>query len=243
MRLVAAALVTAALALSPAAAQPVPALAAGETLLTIEATGEHRARPDVMTITASTVTAGTTAPAAVAANAVIATRLIEAVRASGIEARDVRTTGLSVSPRFNDVERERAQQEARAPRILGYVVENQFELRFRDLARASDIIGALFAAGANRVNGPTFTLADPAPARRLAERDAIRQGMAEAANYAAAMGKRVGRVLRVSERRGYGNDPVSDEIMVTGSRIARTPIEPGELATKADIFLDVALVD
>ena len=231
------------LAAVPAFAQPVPTLGAGETLLSVEARGEHKLRPDTMTITAATVTTGATAPEAVRANAVLAERLIAAVRRSGVEARDVRTSGFTVGPRFARGEENRAQEEDRPPRITGYVVANQFDVRFRDLTRASEVIEALFTAGANRVRGPIFSLADPLPARRLAEQDAVRQAMAEARNYAQSLGKRIGRILRVSERRNYGSEQMGDQIVVTGSRIARTPVEPGELSVAADIFLDVALVD
>lgn len=89
MRLVAAALLLGWEA--SAAAQPVVTLRPGETLLTVEATGEHSTRPDMMTISAGVVTTGKSAQDALRANGVRVEQLIEVVRRSGIEARDVRT--------------------------------------------------------------------------------------------------------------------------------------------------------
>ena len=224
---------------APAAAQPVPvALAQGEALLSVQATGEARSRPDVMTITAGVVTSGASAREALASNSALANRLIEAVRAAGVPTADVRTSELSVSPRFADDSRR--ESEDRPPRILGYVASNQVELRLRDLAKAPQIVESLFQNGANQVRGPSFSLSDPKPARAAARRDAVAAATEEATAYADALNMRIVRVLRVSER----GDPRGEEnnsIIVTGSRVSRTPIEPGETTTSLTLWIDYAM--
>ena len=238
MRLVAA--ITTALAVaSPVAAQPAPELLPGEVLISVEAEGRHASRPDAMTITAGTVTTGATAAEAVAANNALAQRLIEAVRAARIDPRDVRTSHFSVEPRFEGGRGE-SDEERPPPRILGYVVENRLEIRLRDLANADTLISRLFDAGANSVGGPRFALSDDRAARRAAERAAVAEARAEAENYAAALGRRVGRVLRISDRRAW-TEPSGERLYVTGSRIPATPIEPGEIETRAVVFVDFAL--
>lgn len=244
MRLV----VAAALALSgfvaPAAslAQAIPIeLRPGEVLLKVEAEGEDLSRPDVMTVVAGAVTAGTTARDALQANNSLAARLTEAARASGVQPRDVRTVGLSVTPRFNPGDDERAETEGRRPRITGYIARNELEIRLRDLARAGEIVSDLFNAGANQVRGPIFSHSDPKPAQDRARRNAVANAQAEAAAYADALGMRVGRVLRVSQRGSFEGEG-TNEIIVTGSRITRTPIEPGEIGTRVRVWVDYALL-
>jgi len=212
------------------------ALAPGETLLKVEAEGVDRRRPDTIEIDAGIVTTGASGQAAMAANAALAERLIAAVRASGIEARDVRTSALSVTPRI----RGDVRDEAAAPKILGYVARNRLTLRLRDLARAPDVIDALFAAGANEVEGPRFSLADPKPAIAAGRRLAVAEARAEADAYADALGMRITRVLQVSERGAFG-DPRDGSIIVTGSRLQRLPIEPGELETRVTVWIDYAM--
>ena len=186
-----------ALIAAPAAGQEIDiALAPGETLLRVEAEGETLRRPDLMEIEAGVVTTGSSAREALRANSALAERLIAAVRSAGIEARDVRTAALSVQPRVKGDE----DDEAARPRILGYVARNSLTLRLRDLARAPEVIDALFAAGANQVEGPRFALADPKPALAEARRDAVAEARAEAETYAEAMNMRIVRVLNVSER-------------------------------------------
>lgn len=234
---------TAALALAPAAvaAQDVAiSLAPTEVLLKVEADGEHFARPDMMGVTAGVVTTGRTAKEALAANATLANRLLAAVRASGIEPRDVQTSQLSVSPQF---ERARAggDEEEGVRRIIGYLARNRLELRLRDLTRAPDIINALFESGANEVSGPHFALQDPAPALKAARRAAVAEARGEAETYADALGMRITRVLRVSERQSFENEE-NGTIIVTGSRIPLSPVEPGEIRTRVEVWIDYAMV-
>jgi hypothetical protein len=235
---------TAALALAAApaaaAAQDVAiALAPGEVLLKVQARGEHLARPDMMGVSAGVVTTGRTAKEALAANAALANRLLAAVRASGIEPRDVQTSQLSVSPQY---ERGRAggDDEDGVRRIIGYLARNRLELRLRDLARAPDIINALFESGANEVSGPHFALQDPAPALKAARRAAVAEARAEAETYADALGMRIARVLRVSERQSFESEE-DGTIIVTGSRIPVSPVEPGEVSTHVQVWIDYAM--
>jgi uncharacterized protein YggE len=241
MRLVTTLVASVALGLGTVAvAQPTITLSPGEALVSVEAEGSSLARPDVMMIEAGTVTTGATAAEAVAANAGLARRLIAAVRAEGIEPRDVRTANFRVEPRFEGGREDRMDAQGRPPRIVGYVVENQVEIILRDLARAEPLIGRLFEAGANSVRGPRFTLSDGRVQRRAAERAAIEEARATAENYAAASGRRLGRLLRISDRSSWV-EPEGNRIIITGSRIQPTPIEPGEVETRATVWVDFAL--
>jgi len=223
----------------PAAAQNVPPkVEPGEMLLQVEADGEYRTRPDMMTIEAGVVSSGPTATRALAANSALAEKLLGAVRTQGVEPRDVQTSELSVSPVMDD---DRAERENREPRIIGYTARNTIELRLRDLGRAPDIINALFEGGANKVTGPTFSLSDPKPAQRQARAAAVSQAREEAEVYAKAFGMRIARVIRASERGNFEYD-VGNSIVVTGSRIPRSNVEPGELTTRVNLWVDYALL-
>ena len=229
-------------ALAPAAAQDVAiSLAPGEVLLKVEAEGEHLARPDVMSVMAGVVSTGRTAKEALSANAVRANRLLAAVRANGIEPRDVQTSRLAVMPQFDRTRDGGEGEDEGVRRIIGYLARNRVDLRLRDLSKAPDVINALFEAGANEVSGPHFALSDPAPELRAARRHAVAQARVEADTYADALGMRVARVLRVSERGSFGREE-ENYITVTGSRIPATPLEPGEVSTRVRVWIDYAMV-
>lgn len=246
MRLVVAAALALGIAATPAIAQRVEiTLRSGEVLLETRAEGTASIRPDMMRIRAGVVTTGKRARDALSANAVQANRVITAVRAQGVDPRDTRTENLEVSPIFDDSDRQRASDEDRAPRIIGYRARNSLQLTLKDLTKASAVIDAIFEAGANEVRGPTFGVDDEArytSVVRKAREDAIRLAREQADTYASALGMRVARVLRVSERGDLSDNDSLSEVVVTGSRIAATPIEPGEIDVEREVWVDFALV-
>lgn len=224
----------------PASAQNYQvALAQGEALLRVEADGAVKARPDTMTIVAGVVTTGRTAKEALGANAMLADRLMHAVWAQGIPEKDARTEELTVHPQFA---KDRGEDEDRT-HIVGYVATNKIALRPHALAKAGDIVDALFQAGANSVEGPHFSLEEDGAAVRQARQAAVAAAREQAETYAAALGMRIARVLRLSERDDFDReDEQGNSIIVTGSRIPRTPLQPGELTIRRRIWADYAMV-
>ncbi|HEX6377364.1 MAG TPA: SIMPL domain-containing protein [Allosphingosinicella sp.] len=235
-------LIAAALAVSlPAAARAQtspsaqPRLEPGEALLRIEAQGSHVSTPDVMRMTVGTVTTGRTAREATNSNNLVSAKLVAAARAFGVERRDIQTSSLSVDPQMDE---DRADREGREPRITGYVAKNDIELRFRDLARAPELIDALFEAGANSVEGPRFSLSDPLPAQRLARRAAVAAAREQADTYAEALGMRVARVLQLSER---GEVDAMGFNGLINSTIAPVSLEAGVLQTRVTVNVEYAI--
>ncbi len=81
-------------------------------------------------------------------------------------------------------------------------------MKFRDIRkRTGAILDALVAEGANQINGPNLTIDKPEAAYDEARVKAIAAGRARAELYARALGKRVVRLLSVSESGGYSAPP------------------------------------
>ncbi len=229
---------------SPGAAQePIVALAPGEVLLKVEAAGTARSKPDLMSLTAGVVTTGRTAREALAANNQLANRLVEAVRAQGVASADVRTEELSVQPQFARRDESSNAEDQLPSRITGYLATNSLALTVRDLTKGPGLVDALFQAGANKVEGPTFNLSDPGPARRRARQAAVAEALEQATTYAEALHMKVGRVLQVSERRYAVVGETLNELPQLRSTFARTtPLEPGDVTTGVTVWIDYALV-
>lgn len=185
-------------------------------------------------MTVGTVTIGPTAREATNANNIVSAKLLAAARALGVERRDVQTSSLSVDPQMDE---ERADREGRAPRITGYVAKNELELRIRDLARAPEMIDALFEAGANSVEGPFFSLSDPRPAQREARRKAAAAAREQAETYADALGMRVVRVLQLSEE---SETALMGSNSLAGASVAPS-VDSGVLQTRITINVDFAM--
>ncbi|HEX8214981.1 MAG TPA: SIMPL domain-containing protein, partial [Allosphingosinicella sp.] len=223
----------ASLALSGAAASAQPApqaaiapLGPGSALLSITAEGRSRRTPDLALFSAGVVTQGANASQAMVENSRRMDRVVAALRRVGIADRDIQTSSISLQPRYTDPERD-AQIRAREmrqpyippaqpepPRIIGYEARNSVQVRVRRLGEMGRIIDTLIEQGANQVDGPSFTLDEPAAALDQARTEAVALGMQRAELYARAAGMRVARVVSISEGGGYY--PVSQVSFVSG---------------------------
>jgi uncharacterized protein len=218
-RLVLAALLLAA-PLAPASAQlPEPALRG--TRLDLVATGEVNRVPDIAMIGAGVVTSAPTATAALEQNAVRMAAVRAALKQAGIADRDIQTSAINLYPDYRQDER------GGNPQLIGYRASNELAVRFRDIAHTGRILDALVAQGANQINGPNLSIDRPEAALDEARTRALAAARARADLYARALGRKVGRVLAVSEA-GPAFAPYGKVAMQAAARGATNMIEPGE---------------
>lgn len=214
-----------------------PVVLANETIIRVQGEGEVSAPPEIMTVSIGVTTTGATAAQALDANNRKLAPVLARLREEGIPASDIQTSGLDVEPQFAE------DQERDEDRIVGFRASNAIAVETRDLTGAGALISVLFDAGANTISGPLFGLTEASRARltRAAEAAALEEGRAQAEATAQALGMRVGRLLLVSDSEVRFRDG-SGTIVVTGSRIAPTPIEPGEVTVEARYSMEFTLV-
>ena len=109
------------------------------------------------------------------------TAILAAVAGAGIERRDVRTTTLSVQPRFD-------YRDGKPPTLTGYDIANVVAVTVRDLSRLGDVIDGALGAGATSLDGLAFRVDDPRAAEREARIAAIAEARARADVLASAAG-------------------------------------------------------
>ena len=193
------------------------------TRLDISATGESTRVPDVAIISAGVVTRAPTAGAAIQQNSARMDRVLAALKRAGVEDRDVQTSSISLNPEYR-------YQENRPPELVAYSASNQVSIRFRDIRNSGKILDALVAEGANQINGPTLTIDKPEAALDEARVNAVANGRARADLYARALGKRVSRLVSVSEGGGnyYPPPPMPMAERSMAAQAADTKIVAGE---------------
>ena len=210
---------------APAAAQETAAgmiLAAGHTLLTVQAEGMATREPDIAMFTAGVTTEGSTASAALAENSRRMTDIFTALKAAGIAPRDMQTNNLNISPVYAQPKRlPNGTFEETERRITGYRVVNSVSVRQRKLDDYGKVIDALVSAGANQVNGPRFSLDQPEAAQDEARADAIKSARQQAEVYAKAAGLHVVRIVSITEAGGY-----SPEITVSARKMSYASVPP-----------------
>jgi uncharacterized protein YggE len=245
---------------APAAAQPLPSpapvLAPGAALLNVSAEAVVRRAPDLAMFSAGVVTQAKTAGEAMAANARRMDAVVAALKRAGVADRDIQTASLNLQPQYYYPQPERPlpsegrrPAEPRAPQIIGYEARNSVQVRVRRLGEMGRVIDALVDAGANQVDGPSFTLDDQDAALDEARAEAVRKARARAELYARAAGLRVARILSISEGGAYYPQPamMRDLVMVTGAPAAPppppspSPVAPGELQLGVTLSVQFAL--
>ena len=173
----------AALGAAPAAAQDPPTLAAAGI-------GRVELAPDQAEIFLGVERLRPTSRAArTVVNRRIA-RVQRAIRARGIAAADIQTTGISVTR-----ERVRARR-GRAARTR-FRASSRLVVTTRDVPRIGALIDSVADAGADEVFGPEFSFQDPTMGDVLATRAAIADARRRADDAAAQIGQRVTGVQSV----------------------------------------------
>ncbi|MEZ0496000.1 SIMPL domain-containing protein [Sphingomonas sp. IW22] len=177
---------------SPALAQEATPILPDAALLDVVAEGRTTRVPDMAVINAGVVTQSETAAAALSANAARMDKVLSALKRAGVSERDIQTATIALNPQYR-------YGENVPPVITGYQASNRVSIRFRDVAKSGAILDALVREGANQIDGPNLTLAQPDAAMDEARADAIARARSRAELYAKAAGMRVERIASISE--------------------------------------------
>ena len=212
----------------PVAAQDVTDL----RRLTVTGEGRVEAPPDMATLSMGVQTEARTAARALSDNSEAMAQVLAQLRAADIAERDLQTSGLSLSPRWERVQSTSGQTQ----RVVGYVASNQLTVRVRALETLGGLIDTVVGDGANRLNGLQFATQEPGPLRDEARRRAVADARAKAELYAAAAGVALGDVLAISEP-GFSAAPQQMLRMDAEMATASVPVAAGEVSLRAQITI------
>jgi uncharacterized protein len=205
-----------------AGAQSAPQVIITGTRLDISARGEVRRVPDLAIISAGVVTQSVDAAGAMRENAARMSRVIAALKASGVADKDMSTSSISLAPQYRYVENQ-------TPVITGYQASNQLTIRFRDIGKSGGILDTLVKQGANQINGPTLTIEKSDAAQDEARLDAMKRARIRADLYARAAGLNVKRIVSISEAEGSSGGPMPMAMMARAADAeAKSEVVPGE---------------
>ena len=200
--------------------------------ITVTATGQVAAEPDQARITSGVATEAASASQALSRNSELMKKVIDGLKAEGIDAKDIQTTSFRVEPRYT------RPREGEAPTIDGYRVVNQVEVLARNLDRLGDVLDRLVSLGANEMAGLTFEVSKAETLRDEARKEAVANAKRRADLYAAAAGAEVGEVLAIQEGGDVGPRPMP---MARAMRAEAVPIERGTETLEASVTVTWAL--
>ncbi len=199
------------------------------TLLTLSASGDVRATPDMATINFAVVTQGATASDAMKANNVRMNAVMAALKSAGIAAKDIQTSSLNLNPQY-------VYADGQSPKLTGYQAQNQITVRVNDLSQTGPVIDTVIKAGINQVDSITFGLKDDQTAMDTARQTAIANLMKRANLYAAATGQKVKRIVSIEEGGPVVNVPRPMVMMAARMKAdASTPVSAGEMEMSVQV--------
>lgn len=189
--------------------------------------------------------------------------ITKALKAQGVESRDLQTTDLSMyferDPNYpmpmppREVMRPAGEQgEAPASKVDKpspesvdgvYVVRNTVIVSVRKLDRIGEVIGAAMNAGANQMHGFELTIEDPAPLRNDARKKAVAQAIEKASQLAKESGVKLGSVIEVREVGGVAPMPQMANKRSMDMVEASVPVEQGELSLSQEVQVVFEIVD
>jgi len=119
-----------------------------------------------------------------------ARKLLAAIRANGIEDKDVQTTYLSLQPQVNI---------HKGVRTTYFVAEQTLTVTVRDLTKLDTILQALIKAGGNRIDSVRYEVSDLRKYRDRARDMAVKAAREKAQALAAALGQEIGKAHSIEE--------------------------------------------
>jgi uncharacterized protein len=202
--------------------------AAAANTVTASGTGTSHAAPDTAEMSFGVTTTSANAKTALDEASSGAAQIATALKKQGIAGQDIQTQDVSIYPQTVDQHGKQV--------ITGYQASLTVAVKVRDIAKLGDVISAANAAGANDISGPTFTIADPAPARAKAIAAAVADARKSAEAMAQAAGKSVGAVSSLSSS-DVGSVPNVYGAANAAGAAKSVPIEPGQLDITANVVV------
>jgi uncharacterized protein YggE len=228
--------ITAIASLLLATALASPAFAAGSMQMTGH--GEVTATPDTAYVTSGVTSQGSTAKDALAANTKDMAALIGVLKSSGVDEKDIQTSGFAVNPNYVYSEQKDANGYQLPPKIVGYTVTNSVTVHVRDLTILGGMLDKEVSVGANTINGINFAVEDPSALYAEARKAAFADARDKANLYADAAGVQLGAIQLINENQGYSQPPQPYLYKATAAaadRAAPVPVEAGQLTFTIDV--------
>jgi uncharacterized protein YggE len=206
-----------------APAEPLPSIA-------VTAMGEAQVTPDRARLSIGVQTQAPTAADASTRNARLQRAVIDTLRALGVAADQVTTSGYNVYPE------QTFDQPARRTRITGYNVQNTVVVELRRIEQVGPALDAVLSKGANLVSSLQFYSSQADAVQRRAIQNAIQRARADAEAMAAAAGGRLGSLIELSTGTVARPRPMVEMAMAAQARMADaapTPISEGSQTISA----------
>lgn len=198
--------------------------------LIVTGIGTASVAPDVARVEVGVESRASTAQAAADATNKKQAAIIAALKAKGIEAKDLQTTNYNLFV-------EHSSNPNDQNTVTGYRASTTVRVTVRQIDQVGAVLDAAVGAGANQVFGITFGLNDSEPLLGKARDNAILNAKAKADAMAKTAGIKLGKILNISESFAGGPVPLALDARASSAG----PIEAGETSVRAQVNMTFAI--
>jgi len=215
-----------------------PALAESDFPPAISVTGQASISvpPDLAEVDAGVATDAKTAREASDANNTAMAKVLAALKAAGIEDKDVQTSRLSLQPQYGPQGSNRSAPSV----IVGYRASNRVTVKVRDVNKVAAVVDTLVGAGANDIGNVSFSVSQASKLLDDAREKAVADARRKAEIYARAAGVTLGAPLSISEE-GAPQPMFRAKMAMPMASAAPTPIAQGEETLSVSVSVTWAI--
>jgi len=176
-----------------------------ENTISISATGEVYAAPDLVLTSFSVLTEAETVIEALAENTEKMNAVIAFVKNEGVADKDIKTTGFNIYPRYEWYKAGSCWPPCPSGRrvLVAYEVRQTLQVKVRDMAKIGIIVQGATEEGANQVSDLQFTIDDEDELKKQARTQAIDEAKTKAETLAAQLDVNLGKVVEFNESGVY----------------------------------------
>jgi uncharacterized protein YggE len=216
-----------------AASPAKPDCSTGAPTVTVSATGQASATPNVLTIDMGVQVTDPTAAAALSDANDRATTLTNTLKFLGVTAADIQSTNFSISPNL-----------AQDGTITGYSVSNQLVVTLHTLSNAGQVIDAAASSVGNaiRIQGLSFSVSDTRNVDGQARSHAVSAAAANARAMASTANETVMGVCSINDSTTQAVFGFQGDLAASAANPgAAVPLEPGTQQATAQVRVVYAI--
>jgi uncharacterized protein YggE len=221
----------------PASAQDAsPVAGSSQATVSVSGIGTVTVTPDTASVQLGVTVTQDTLAAAQADASTQMEAIIAAVKAAGVEDKDIQTSTYYVSVVQN------YDSNGNPSEVTSFQVQNQVNVVIRNIDAVGDVLDGAVAAGANTIYGVNFYVDDSTTAASEARKLAVQDAQKRAQELAEAAGMTLGPVVSISE--GYSSGPIYGKggAGMAAEAAPGTSIQAGTFTIEVDVTVVYQLV-
>ncbi len=205
--------------------------------IAVTGTAEISVAPDICYMSFTVETKDKSAIKAYNENNEIMNRVNSAIKALGIEAKDLNTSEFSITPQY--------YYDDKISRNVfdGYLVHNTLNVKVRELPKVGKLLDAAVNSGATMVSGVSFTVENPKKYNVELREQAIKAAYTKATQMATLTGVKLGKPISISEAEPnnyyqyYAQANVASSMYRDGGGESAPSIEAGEFKVAHTVYI------